>query len=79
MAEKESVLNREKDAAQEPLLHDKMGDDGLLAGFRIAALPGVGEIPSLGLAAVDNDLALENMEDHWDMTAADRQDWERRL
>ena len=26
-------------------------------------------------AAIDNDLALENLEDHWDMTLADRQDF----
>lgn len=25
-------------------------------------------------SVIDNELAMENLEDHWDMTAADRQD-----
>ncbi len=25
-------------------------------------------------SVIDNELAIENLEDHWDMTAADRQD-----
>lgn len=28
------------------------------------------------LSVIDNELAAENLEDHWDMTAADRQDFQ---
>lgn len=27
------------------------------------------------LSVIENELAVDNMEDHWDMTAADRQDF----
>lgn len=28
-------------------------------------------------SVIDNELAMENLEDHWDMTAADRQDFQK--
>lgn len=37
------------------------------------AVPHADKIPSV-FSAIDNDLAVENIEDHFDMTAADLQD-----
>ena len=84
MAEKESVLYRKNDAIPVREINKKSGSDSRIVGSRIAGVPGLdGKIyqavprrsaPPMGLAAVDNDLALENLEDHWDITMADRQD-----
>lgn len=74
-----------EDGPTVPQIQGKAKNGNEKAKPMIAGVPGAdGKVyhstphaPTL-FSVIDNELAVENLEDHWDMTAADLQDMERR-
>lgn len=84
MKRPEITKRKEKnDVSPVPQLQGKAKSGKEKANPMIAGVPGAdGKVyhykphkPTL-LSVIENELAVDNMEDHWDMTAADRQDFE---
>ena len=81
----EKIPYRKNDAIPVQEINKKSDNHSYLIRPEIPGVPGLDghiypavprhQAPPMGLAAVDNDLAIENLEDHWDMTLADRQDF----